>query len=289
MAINPATQIQYESGVRMRYGIFLFAAAILLVAAGLVPVFGVKSYSSEVTLFLIRSHERFPLDLIGSVVTAIGLVAFGLTIRWLARITRARDAGVPGWIGYVVLIGAGLLAFTDVAFEVAIAVQSHKFVTTGLQSYPEARRLYGGSWLSGLEAIQLLGLVSLYGGFIWTCMNAMRVGLLTKWVGYSSIFVGALQLLPIGGITMLVQAFWLLAAALLISGRNPSGDLPAWVQGTAVPWGVTNRGAFGRTSPMREPRQPRQPRPSRQQRDAEVIDAVSPTPDYASRRKRKKR
>jgi hypothetical protein len=286
--VNPAAQVQYESKLRMGYAFVLFLAAILIVSAELIQALGVHTTHniSELTLDLITIHKRFPLDVIGAVVTASGLIALAIALNWLGKITRAREPGMRGWIGYLVIVGAGLSAVAAVCYQVAVAIQSNKFVTSGLQSYPEANHLTGGGWLVGFPLAAQLGSLLLAAGFVWTSLNAMRVGLVTKWIGYSGVLAGALVLFPVGAIVPLIQAFWMLACALLISGRNPSGDLPAWQQGVAVPWGLGNSGAFGRPSPKREPRQPR---PSRQQRDADVIDAVSTTPDYVSRRKRKKR
>ena len=42
------------------------------------------------------------------------------------------------------------------------------------------------------------------------CLNAMRVGLLTRFMGVLGIITGALQILPLGGPLPVVQCFWLL-------------------------------------------------------------------------------
>jgi hypothetical protein len=288
LAINPATQIQYESGVRLRYAILLFAAAILTVSAELIQAIGIHTNVSELTLDLITIHKRFPIDIIGAALTACGLIALALALNWLGKSSRAREPTMRSWFGYLVIVGAGMSAIAAVCYQVAVAIQSNKFVTTGLQSYPEANHLTGGGWLVGFPLAAQLGSILLAAGFIFTALNAMRVGLVTKWIGYGGVLAGALVLFPVGAIVPLVQAFWMLACALLISGRNPSGDLPAWEQGISIPWTPGSGSSYGRSSPRREPRQPRQPRPSRRQSDSDVIDAVT-APDYVSRRKRKKR
>ena len=66
-------------------------------------------------------------------------------------------------------------------------------------------------------------------------LNAMRVGLLTRFLGYLGIIAGVLTIIPLVPIPI-VEAYWLLALAYLLSGRWPSGVPPAWSSGEAVPW-----------------------------------------------------
>ena len=54
-------------------------------------------------------------------------------------------------------------------------------------------------------------------------------------MGYLGIIAGVLTIIPIVPIPI-VEAYWLVALAYLISGRWPSGVPPAWTSGRAVPW-----------------------------------------------------
>ena len=73
-------------------------------------------------------------------------------------------------------------------------------------------------------------------GFVLISLNAMRVGLLTRFMGYLGIFTGILVLFPIGSPVPVVQAFWLLALAYLLTDRWPSGVPPSWRSGRAEAW-----------------------------------------------------
>jgi hypothetical protein len=68
------------------------------------------------------------------------------------------------------------------------------------------------------------------------CLNAMRVGLLTRFMGVLGVICGALIVLPILSPLPIVQTFWLGAMALLLLGRWPNGVPPAWEAGEARPW-----------------------------------------------------
>ena len=71
--------------------------------------------------------------------------------------------------------------------------------------------------------------------FVLVALQAMNVGLLTRFMGYLGMFAGALFLFQITQVPV-VQCFWLLALAYLLSGRWPTGVPPAWRTGRAEPW-----------------------------------------------------
>ena len=69
-------------------------------------------------------------------------------------------------------------------------------------------------------------------------VGAMRVGLLTRWMGVLGIFTGVLIFLPIGGDDARDRARLLdgTAMGMLYAERWPGGDPPAWTSGEARPW-----------------------------------------------------
>ena len=73
-------------------------------------------------------------------------------------------------------------------------------------------------------------------GWVVICLNAMRIGLLTRFMGVLGVICGALIVLPILSPLPIVQTFWLGAMAVLLAKRWPSGVPPAWTSGEATPW-----------------------------------------------------
>jgi hypothetical protein len=63
----------------------------------------------------------------------------------------------------------------------------------------------------------------------------MRVGLLTRFLGYLGIFAGVMVIIPVVQLPV-VQAYWLGSLAYLLTGRWPSGVPKAWSTGRAEPW-----------------------------------------------------
>ena len=68
-------------------------------------------------------------------------------------------------------------------------------------------------------------------------LNAMRVGLLTRFMGVLGVIVGVAvaPILPIDQ-QGIIRVFWLAALGVLFLGRWPSGTPKAWATGEAEPW-----------------------------------------------------
>ncbi|MEI7889651.1 MAG: hypothetical protein WCI34_05015, partial [Actinomycetes bacterium] len=166
----------------------------------------------------------------------VGLLCVALTVVFLTRAAVARGGKAPR-------IAVGVTLFGGVAMFVGYTLQgfalvsiSSKFAKEGGLSYDEMQNLLKnpmrivGSWAG------LLGTLTLGFGFVMASLNAMRVGLLTRFLGYLGILAGVMIVLPLMGGLLLVQAFWLLAVAATIAGRWPGGRPPAWDDGEAHPW-----------------------------------------------------
>jgi hypothetical protein len=229
-------QLLYESRVKMRQALIAAVAGILLVTAAAMQLAGPQSKVNELTLGLITEHKRFPLDVIGAVVNGLGLIAVAWTLSFLFEITRARNEGLRPFIRILAIAGGVLGAITAIAYAILVADKASQFVSNGLQTYPEAHHLTNGAGFLAVPLIGQLGALLLAVGFVLTSLNAMRVGLLTRFMGYLGVFTGVLVLFPIGSPVPIVQGFWLLALAYLMSGRWPSGLPPAWQTGKAERW-----------------------------------------------------
>jgi uncharacterized membrane protein (Fun14 family) len=229
-------RLLYETRVRNRSAALAATAGILLVAAAVVQLAGPHTKVDELTADLIYAHKRFPLDVIGALINAIGLIAVGGTLAFLFDSSRARRPELRPAIKYVMLVGAVLAALTGVVYAVVIAIKSDQFVTHGNQTYEQAHALTSSAIVLVLPFLGQAAAFLLALGFVLIALNAMRVGLLTRFMGYLGIFTGVLVIFPIGSPVPVVQGFWLLALAYLFSGRWPSGLPPAWRSGRAEPW-----------------------------------------------------
>jgi hypothetical protein len=235
-AINVDDQLLYESRVRMRQAVIAGLAAILLVAAAALQLSGVHTKVDELTLDLITAHKRFPIDVIGAVLNGLGLCALAATLAFLFDISRARNPEVRPYVRWLALVGGVLAAISGIVYAVVIASKASDFVSHGTQTYEQAHDLTNTTGLLALPFLGQAAALVLAVGFVLISLQAMRVGLLTRFMGYLGIFTGILVLFPIGSPVPVVQGFWLLALAYLFSGRWPNGVPPAWRSGRAEKW-----------------------------------------------------
>lgn len=228
-------RLQYEARVRPRQAIIAGVAAVLLIVSSVVQLVGPHTSVNEVTLGLIFEHKRFALDLVGAVLQAAGWVALASVLWFLFGCVRAREQRLQPFIGALALIGAPLAAIGIIGYVVSYGIVAQQFVTHGAQTYPQANHLMSTPTLSVFQIADYLGELLLAVSFVMISLNAMRVGLLTRFLGFLGIIGGVLTLFVITPVPI-VQFYWLAALAYLLSGRWPSGVPPSWRTGQVERW-----------------------------------------------------
>lgn len=89
------------------------------------------------------------------------------------------------------------------------------------------------------------GRLGLAFALLYTCLWAMRTGLLSRFWGSLGMALGAAALLLLIQFTLI----WFLYFALLTAGWLPGGRPPAWEQGEAVPWPTPGEKAASELEP----------------------------------------
>ncbi len=183
------------------------------------------------------SHHGFPL-IAGSALAAVAIGALTLVLLVLTDATRFRRPQTWSAARPLVLVGGIGVALVSLGHQVVSAIETHDFaVGHDFSSSAVDHVLRQGTANVITDYLDLLAGLALAVGMISVMVNAMRVGLLTRWVGIVGIFAGVLVFLPIGGATLeVVPAFWMVAMGILFIGRWPSGEPPAWAAGEARPW-----------------------------------------------------
>jgi hypothetical protein len=234
---SPSDQVAYEQRLRPRYGAIAFLAGLFIVASLLVQEVGYHNSITEETVQLLTIHRRFPLDIVGAVLDALGLLGTGYALWWLNSISLARDGKLSPMTRWLVAVGAPLMAILEVLTIVLYSVAANRFADGSNYGYPAAYNLiHPISVPLGVSSlVEELGALLLAAGFIWSALNAMKVGLLPRPLGYFGVIAGALIIFAIGPISFVVQGAWLVCAAVVIAGRWPN-DPPAWREGIAIPW-----------------------------------------------------
>ena len=242
--------------------------------------------SLKVDTYEVFDEQAFGV-LASSVVVAIGYLALGWTLTYLAVAARARRPEMPRLLVYLPMIAGILQALATVlsAFATNLAINDFLGGDRSVDTADDVTQ-------SGLGVFaQLLGLPGALGlalGLVLIALNAMRVGLLTRFMGVLGIITGALQILPFSGPLPVVQSFWLLMLSLLFSGRWAGGMPPAWKTGNAEPWPSgaevreqRRRAAAERRGETYEPSGEPEPEP-------EPVPA-GPSPSASARKRKRKR
>jgi hypothetical protein len=282
-AVSVTERLSYERRVRPRHAIIAGAAGVLLIVSAALQLAGPHTNVSEITLGLITEKKRFGLDLVGAVLQGAGWLAVAFTLVFLSGATRARDEKAPPYIRYIVLIGAPVTAIGIIGYIAAYGVQANHF--TGDQTYPQAHHLLSAPLLAAFQVMDYAGELALAVSFVLVSLQAMRAGLLTRFMGYLGIIAGILVLFVITPVPV-VQAYWLVGLGVLFAGRWPSGMPPAWQSGRVERWPSSQE---LREQRMRE-RGGNGSRPSRQKPAREpVAAAATPKQTRATTPKRKRK
>jgi hypothetical protein len=235
--MTTADTVSDELRLRPRFAIVAAVGGLLLFASLIIQSAGPQAKVSEVTVQLLVTNRRAGLEIIGSVVSGLGLLALAATLGFVFTAAKARKPEMAPATRILVLVGAVVAAVGGIGYGVIITQKAHEFATHGLQTYPQANALLSGGAVAVLQYAGLVGSLLLAIGFVLIALNAMRVGLLTKFVGWIGIAAAAASLLLIGSpIGLFIEVLFLLSMAYLLSGRWPNGDPPAWRTGEAVPW-----------------------------------------------------
>lgn len=106
-----------------------------------------------------------------------------------------------------------------------------------------ANDLRGEQGLSGLAVgLSIAGAIGFLIGLMYTSLNAMRVGLLSRFWGSLGMAVGVLLIFPVLNYIALA---WFIYVGLLFAGWIPGGRPKAWEAGEAIPWPVPGQPAEG--------------------------------------------
>lgn len=185
----------------------------------------------------IRFFSHHALALIaGSVMLTVALAVAALAVLVLWDAARSRRANIFSPARILILIGLPFAA-VPVANSVLGAVATHRFAVGRDHSVAAAdRALSSGTVFTVLALLGVILGLAFAIGIGNASLNAMRVGLVPRWLGVFGLFVAvALVLLQAQGLSI-IGGVWALSLGLLYLGRLPGGDPPAWASGEARPW-----------------------------------------------------
>jgi hypothetical protein len=171
----------------------------------------------------------------GGVLIALASLLMLIPLRYLFLAIQARNpklgrGGIVATVTGCLLSGIGFLVYT-----IAFSIDAKEFSDTTVQTSGAARDAISGGAVQAATIIYQLGRFGLALALVILCLNAMRVGLLTRFFGVLGILSGVLLVLPIDQ-PGIIRSFFFIAFGLLLLGRWMGGTPPAWRSGVAQPW-----------------------------------------------------
>jgi hypothetical protein len=179
--------------------------------------------------------DHFAQLTISTILSVIGAVGALLALTYLFRAARARNPDITRAVGWSVAAALALYPLGRGVREMSQAIEYMQFADASTRTPGEVRDLAVNGVTPAATLVELLGAFALALAFVLVSMNAMRVGLLTRFMGILGVVVGALAVFQLDA-PQIVRGLWLVFLGLLLLGRYPRGAPPAWETGRAEPW-----------------------------------------------------
>jgi Domain of unknown function (DUF4386) len=233
--MNTDEQLLAESRERPRIAIVAALAGLLPLVGAAIPLLGSTSVPQNGPDLMIFIHDHAVTFAASAILVALGTIGIAIVLDFVYRITRARNPDLPPVSRYTAVVGGLIAAVAGVVFQLAYSAEASHFATHGSQTYDEMQHILKSSGFLVPQYVGFASHLALGFAFVLLSLNAMRVGLLPRAMGYIGIASGVLFVIPLVR-APIVQAFWLFALAYLLSGRWPNGVPPSWRTGKAEPW-----------------------------------------------------
>jgi hypothetical protein len=228
-------QLAWERRFGPFAGAAAFGAVILSIAAQAVSASASGPRNSQREQ-LQTLHDHSGAALAGTVLQSLAVFLVALVVLYLVRCVRhRRPEGVPSVIEPLVIAAPFLITLADIVSQMNVTDIADTFLGAGARTEKRADELLTHRGTLPIF-ISIGGHIALGFGMLLSSLNAMRVGLVTRFTGIIGIAVGALNALPVFPGVAIIQIFWLGAVGAIFLGRWPGGRGEAWETGEAGIW-----------------------------------------------------
>jgi hypothetical protein len=237
-------ELEWERRWRMPVALATLAAVGFVLAAIIVATQGVGSSDGDSELLRnVDAHRA--AQIASSILQAIGVGLLAAPLYYLFRAARERNRAVRGQLVGVVVAAPLFLAVLAILSGVSTLSAASDFVgndvprlvANGVRLSSERANDVAGDAITDAPLRPLAAGFGLGGqlGFVvamfYTCLQAMRVGLLPRFWGSLGMALGAVSF-----IFFQFALLWFVYLGILLIGRVPGGRPPAWETGEAEPW-----------------------------------------------------
>jgi hypothetical protein len=182
----------------------------------------------------LRYLDRHAGDiLVSAILQAAGMLLLAVVAYHLYRATRDRRPDEPFVVAVMGVYGPLALAVITVARAIALGVIAGDFADSSTQTLDAAEDAFNDPALVVPQYLGISAALALAFWLVKGSLDAMRIGLLTRFMGILGIALGPAFVLGFGS---LILPIWLIALGALLAGKWPRGTPPAWSSGEARPW-----------------------------------------------------
>jgi hypothetical protein len=215
------------------------SAACLVANTVLVQALVLQDRPTQDRGVLLAIDEYSGAFLASSFVQGLNYIGLGVVLWFLFKVTRYRREELPAWFIWLVYIGPVLFAVASVLSTLDRIDIAEQFASSG-ETQGRAGERRAENLLEDRAPVSVAlgaaGTLALAFSLVLVSLNAMRAGVLSRFLGIIGIIVGVLYVIPIFGGPLIVQIFWLGALGAVFLGYWPGGRGEAWETGTAVRW-----------------------------------------------------
>ncbi|HWO16107.1 MAG TPA: hypothetical protein VNM89_05285 [Solirubrobacterales bacterium] len=220
-------------------------AAIAFVLGAIVVASQAVGTSDGDSELLRNVDQHRAAQMISSILQAIGVGLLAAPLYYLFRAANARSDAMRGQLVGVVVAAPLFLAALAILSGLSTLSAATTFVNDDVPRLLARGVALGGERANDVasDAITEAPLRPLAAGFglggqlgfviamFYTCLHAMRTGLLPRFWGSLGMALGAVSF-----IFFQFALLWFVYLGVLLLGRVPGGRPPAWETGEAMPW-----------------------------------------------------
>lgn len=232
-------QLSWERRYAPHAAVAAALSGILVLVGGVLSRAAIQGRPNDAVEFLKQVDDKSGPYIVAAFPQGIGTMLLAGILYYLYRATKYRREQLPGFVRYLVWapVVAGLLAIIHQFQVVSLAHDIAPHLPLRPQDADDLVKQK-----SSTGAYQAVGVVATVAGLsmvvatLMISLNAMRAGLLSRFIGSIGVIAAILMILPLTDVPV-VQAFWSFALAVLFLDRWPQGGRgPAWETGEADPW-----------------------------------------------------
>lgn len=222
-----------------------FAAIVFVLAAIVVASKGIGGGGNGDSELLRHVQDHRGDQMLSSILQAIGVGLLAAPLYYLFRAANGRSEQMRGQLVGVVVAAPLFLAALAIFSGISTLHAASDFVSNEVPHLVAKGVKLNSDHANEIatDAINEAPLRPLAAGFaiagqlgfviamVYTCLYAMRVGLLPRFWGSLGIALGAVSF-----IFFQFALLWFAYLGLLLLGRVPKGRPPAWETGESMPW-----------------------------------------------------